>query len=67
MLLKMTSLYLKHIANVGNTGTTGYHLHFSFAKSDQMWVEKTTTSNTNILNWNATQIGDFLDPLAYFN
>lgn len=55
------------IAYVGNTETDGYHLHFSFAKTAQMWVYSTATSNDNILNWDSEQINDFLDPFAYFN
>lgn len=55
------------IAYVGNTGTDGDHLHFSFAKTAQMWVYSTATSNDNILNWDSEQINDFLDPFAYFN
>lgn len=63
------------IAHVGNSGTSseanglpnGYHLHFSLATSDLLYVYNTTTANANVLNWDDEQINDFLDPLAYFN
>lgn len=54
------------VGTAGKTGTSASHLHISFSTNDQIAVSKSNDPNdSNVINWDSSQIGAFLDPLNY--
>lgn len=58
------------IGYAGNTGTNGgaVHVHVSVSTDTPMWVSRSNDPNdANVVNWDSSQIGAFLDPLNYIS
>ena len=54
------------VGTAGKTETSAPHLHISFSTNDRISVQKSNDPNdSNIINWDSSQIGAFLDPLDY--
>ncbi len=56
------------IGTAGKTGTGAPHLHISFSTNDRIAVSRSNdASDSNVINWDASQIEAFLDPLNYIS
>lgn len=58
------------IGYAGNTGMVGgaVHVHISISTDTPMWVPRNNDPNdSNVINWDSSQIGAFLDPLDYIS
>ena len=56
------------IGTAGKTGTGAPHLHISFSANDRIAVSRSNdASDSNVINWDASQIEAFLDPLNYIS
>ena len=56
------------IGTAGKTETVSPHLHISFSKTSKVAVSKSKDPNdSNVVNWDASQIDAFIDPLNYIS
>lgn len=54
------------IGTAGKTGTDAPHLHISFSTNNKVAVSRSNDpTDSNVINWDASQIDAFLDPLDY--
>lgn len=55
------------IGYTGNTGTVGYHMHFSLATEGILFAGRDDESDPIIIDWDAEEVAVFVDPLSYIN